>query len=96
MIPLIRAIAYSVKFHSTEYAITNIKVIEKYGLINIHCDEMRLDKIENITIESNFWGNVFHYGNVSIQGTNDNNIYFLNVKHPEKIRKEINSLIFKN
>jgi hypothetical protein len=52
---------------------------------------MALEKIENITVNSSFWGRIFGYGNVIIQGTNRNNINFNYVKSPEDVRKFINS-----
>lgn len=92
-IPTIKAIKKTIEYRTTEYVITNKKVFEKYGLVNKHCDEMRLEKIENITVNTTFWGNIFGYGNVCIQGTNRNNIYFTDVKNPEEIRKTINNII---
>jgi len=90
-IPTIKAIALSIRYATTELVITNKKVIEKYGLVSVHCDEISLDKIENITVNTSFWGRIFGYGNVCIQGTNRNNIYFNGVKNPEEVRKNINN-----
>lgn len=92
LIPLIMAISKTIKFHNTEMVVTNKKIIEKYGLVSIHCDEMGLDKIENITIHKSFWGGIFGYGDVFIQGTNFNNIDFIGVKNPEHVRKILNEL----
>ena len=78
-------------YATTELVLTNKKVIEKYGLVSIHCDEMGLDKIENITVNCSFWGRIFGYGNVCIQGTNRNNINFCGVRKPEVVRKTINN-----
>ena len=75
LIPTIKAIMTTVAYKTTEYVLTENRIIEKYGLFNVHCDEMGLDKIENITLEQGFWGRVFKYGTVVVQGTNRNNIY---------------------
>jgi len=91
LIPTIKAIALSIRYATTELVITNKKVIEKYGLVSVHCDEMCLDKIENITVNTSFWGRILGYGDVCIQGTNRNNICFNGVKHPEEVRKNINN-----
>ena len=91
LIPTIKAIKLSIYYMTTELVITNKKIIEKYGLVSVHCDEMNLDKIENITVNSSFWGRIFGYGNVCIQGTNRNNINFNGVKKPEEVRKLINN-----
>ncbi|MBQ0099372.1 MAG: PH domain-containing protein, partial [Firmicutes bacterium] len=53
-IPTIQAIKESIRFKTTEMYITDKKVVEKYGWLNTHCDEMNLEKIENITTSQNF------------------------------------------
>ena len=95
LIPLIWAIKKTVEFTHIEYAVTDKKVIEKYGWLSTHCDEMPLARIENLTVTKNFCGGLFHYGNINIQGTNRNNIHFNGVKNPEAIRKQISQLVNK-
>jgi len=90
-IPFIKAIKVTIKYATTEYAVTNKKVVEKYGWLNTYCDEMGLTKIENITINQSMFGKLFNYGNVCIQGTNSNNVNFIGVNKPEEIRKIINN-----
>lgn len=92
LIPTIKAISKTIRFKTTELVVTNKRVIEKYGWLNIYCDEMSLGKIENITTKQTFWGRIFNYGDICIQGTNRNNVIFGMVKNPEIIRKEINEL----
>lgn len=93
LIPLIKAIQYNIDFATTEFAVTDKKVVEKYGWMSVHCDEMRLEKIENVTINQTFFGRMFNYGNVCIQGANRNNITFSNVKDVNEVKKAINNLL---
>lgn len=95
LIPTILAIITTIRFHYTEFAITNKKIIEKYGWLNTHCDEMLISHVENITVTKSFFGTIFHYGTVCIQGNNRNNINFMFVKNPERVRKEINDILSK-
>ena len=67
--------------------------MEKYGWFSTHSDQIKLDKIENITVNYTFWGKILNYGNVCIQSANMNNIYFNNIKDAEKVKKQINELI---
>lgn len=92
-IPTVKAIIKTVKFCSTEYLITDKKAMEKYGWISTHTDEMPLEKIENIVVNYTFWGKVFNYGNICLQGTNRNNINFTQIKDAESIKKQINDLL---
>ena len=93
LIPTIRAIKATIRFCTTEYLVTDQKVMEKYGWISTHTDEMPLSKIENIVVNYSFWGKIFNYGTVVCQGTNRNNVVFSYVKDAESIKKQINSLI---
>ena len=93
LIPTIQAIKTTVKYRTTEYIVTDQKAMEKYGWISTHTDEMPLTKIENIVVNYSFWGKIFNYGTVSIQGANGNNINFKNIKNAEFIKKQLNELI---
>lgn len=90
LIPTIKAIKETIRYKTTELVITDKKVIEKYGLFNTSCDEMPLEKIENITSNQTFWGKIFGYGNIYIQGTNKNNIDYIGIKNHEQVRTFIN------
>lgn len=93
LIPTIMAIKKTIEFHCTEFVITDKKVIEKYGVLNIQIDEMAIEKIENITINCTFWGRIFNYGDVYIQGTNRNNVNFYAIKNPYEIKKQLSELV---
>ena len=91
-IPTFQAIKATIIYCTTEYLVTNFKVLEKYGWISTHTDEMTLTKIENIVVKYSFFGKIFNYGKIIIQGANHNNIVFSNIKNAEAVKKEINEL----
>lgn len=91
-IPTFQAIKATIIYCTTEYLVTNCKVLEKYGWLSTHTDEMPLTKIENIVVEYSFFGKIFNYGNVIIQGANHNNVNFNNIKNAEAVKKELNEL----
>ena len=93
LIPTIQAIAATVKYKTTEYAVTNKNAMEKYGWLSTHTDSMPLNKIENITVTIPFFGKIFNYGNVRIQGANHNDINFTHVKQAEAVKRAIMQLI---
>lgn len=93
LIPTIKAIKATIEFKTTEYLVTDKRVLEKRGWISTHTDDMPLNKVENITVDYTFWGKIFNYGHVCVQGANHNNVDFYCIKNPEKIKKEINELL---
>ena len=93
LIPTFKAIKKTIRYCTTEYLVTNKRVMEKYGLVSTHTDEMLLSKIENIVVEYTFWGKILNYGTVKLQGTNHNHIVFSNVKNAESIKKQLNEML---
>ena len=57
-----------VKVRSTEIAITNRRVIAKFGFVKRDTVEINLDKVEALKVEQSFWGRMLNYGTVLISG----------------------------
>ena len=57
-----------VKVRSTEIAITNRRVIAKFGFIKRDTVEINLDKVEALRVEQGFLGRMLNYGTVLISG----------------------------
>ena len=58
-----------VRVHSTELAITNKRVIAKFGFIKRHTVEINLEKVEALRVEQSFWGRMLNFGTILISGT---------------------------
>ena len=93
LIPTIRAIIFTIRFHFTEYVVTKTKVIEKFGIIQIHTDEMDVSHVENITHNVSILGRILGYSNVTIQGTNRNNINFNGIRNGVEVRRIISDIV---
>lgn len=93
LIPTVKAITATVRYRTTEYLITDKKVMEKNGWISTHTDEMPLTKIENVVVSYTFWGKIFNYGTIIFQGANRNNVRFDYIKNAEALKKQVNDLI---
>ncbi len=57
-----------IKIRSTEVAITNRRIIAKFGFITRHTIEINLDKVESLRVEQGFWGRVLNFGTIFISG----------------------------
>lgn len=93
LIPTIKAISATIEYKTTEYLVTEKRIMEKYGWIATHTDELSLDKIENITVDYTFFGKILNYGTLRFQCATFNNITFANVKDAEALKKKINELL---
>jgi uncharacterized membrane protein YdbT with pleckstrin-like domain len=61
-------VAAWVKVRSTEIAITNRRVIAKFGFIKRDTVEINLEKVEALKVEQGFLGRMLNYGTVFISG----------------------------
>jgi len=56
-------------YNSTELAITNKRVIAKFGIISTRTIELNLNRIEGIQVIQSTLGHLFDYGSLIISGT---------------------------
>jgi len=57
-----------IQVRSTEIAITNRRVIAKFGFVKRHTVEINLDKVEALRVEQGFLGRILNYGTILISG----------------------------
>ena len=57
-----------IQVRSTEIAITNRRVIAKFGFITRHTVEINLEKVEALRVDQGFWGRMLNYGTIHITG----------------------------
>jgi uncharacterized membrane protein YdbT with pleckstrin-like domain len=57
-----------IRVRSTEIAITNRRVIAKFGFIKRHTVEINLEKVEALKVEQGFLGRILNYGTIFISG----------------------------
>jgi len=57
-----------IRVRSTEIAITNRRVIVKYGFVKRDTVEINLEKVEALRVEQGFLGRMLNYGTVFISG----------------------------
>jgi len=75
---------------TTEFAVTNKKVIAKRGLIARKTVEVNLPKVESLSVDQSILGRLFNYGTVTIRGTGGVNADFRLIADPLALRKVVN------
>lgn len=78
--------------YTSEFAITNKRVIIKIGLISRRTLEMNLSKIESVNVDQGILGRILDYGTIRIFGTGGTKESFPNIKQPIKFRKKFQEL----
>ena len=72
---------------SSEYAITNRRVIIKVGLIRRRTIEMNIHKVESIAVSQSILGRILGYGDITVIGTGATRETFEEISKPIKFRK---------
>ncbi|MBF0293111.1 MAG: PH domain-containing protein [Nitrospinae bacterium] len=76
-----------IKSKSSEFAVTDRRVIIKTGLISRRTLEMNASKIENISIDQTIIGRILDYGTIEISGTGGTKETFGNIAAPMAFKK---------
>ena len=78
---------------TTEFAVTNRRVIAKTGFIRRHTVELLLMKVESVSITQSVLGRLFDFGIVTITGTGGTREKFQAISEPLEVRKKVNEIL---
>jgi uncharacterized membrane protein YdbT with pleckstrin-like domain len=78
-----------VRYYTSEYAVTNKRVLMKFGLIHRHSLELFLHKVEGIQVSQNLLGRIMRYGTVIIIGTGGTRDPFPLIAEPLTFRRKV-------
>lgn len=83
------ALSSYVKFTSSEFGLTNRRVLIKVGFIRRHSLELLLSKVEGVGVDQGILGRVFGYGTIIITGTGGTKEVFRNIAAPLEFRRMV-------
>ncbi len=78
---------------TTEFAVTNRRIIGKRGWIRRHTVELLLTKVESVVVNQNIAGRIFNFGTVVVTGTGGTHDGFRMIAEPLVVRMKINQVI---
>jgi uncharacterized membrane protein YdbT with pleckstrin-like domain len=78
-----------VALKSSEFAVTDKRVIIKVGLLRRRTLELLLRQVEAISVEQSVLGRIFGYGSVALTGTGGVREVFHNISAPLEFRRRI-------
>lgn len=76
-------------YKTSEYGITNKRVVIKVGWIQRKSLELLLDKVEGVLVDQTIAGRILDYGTISIIGTGGTNDRFPYIPNPLLFRKTV-------
>jgi uncharacterized membrane protein YdbT with pleckstrin-like domain len=80
---------WAVHMSTTEFAVTDRRVILKRGLFGRSTQEIAIERVEGVQLEQSLWGRLFGYGRLDVRGTGDALIRFPTMTAPVKFRTAI-------
>ena len=88
VVGLFLLVAAWIRMKSTEIAITNKRVIAKFGFIKRDTVEINLDKVEALRVEQGFIARMLNYGTVFMTGAGTSVAPMKNIADPLVFRRK--------
>lgn len=89
LLALISATSNLIRYKTSEFAITNKRVLIKVGFIRRHSLEVLLHKVEGIGVNQSILGRLFRFGTIIISGTGGTKETFDQIASPLEFRKQV-------
>ena len=90
---LLLAIGPAIRYLSSEFAVTDKRVLGKVGFIERESAETLLSKIEAIAVDQGVIGRILGFGTVTITGTGGTQEPFPRISDPLEFRRQIQNQI---
>jgi uncharacterized membrane protein YdbT with pleckstrin-like domain len=81
-----------VKRQSSDFAVTNKRVMMKSGVLTTRSVELLLGKIEAIAVDQSVLGRLFGYGNIVVTGSGGTREAFSQIQGPLEFRRAVQSV----
>jgi uncharacterized membrane protein YdbT with pleckstrin-like domain len=93
LLAIVTGIPSWIRASTSEFAVTNRRVLVKVGFIKRRTLELMLNKVELIGVDQTIWGRLFNYGTITITGTGGTHEPFTNISHPLEFRHNVQAHI---
>ena len=95
-IAIITSIVSFINYKTSEFGITNKRVIVKVGFIRRNSLEVLLNKVEGIQVSQGILGRILGFGSIIVSGTGGSKDPFDKISAPLEFRKKVQEQIDSN
>jgi uncharacterized membrane protein YdbT with pleckstrin-like domain len=85
-------IATYIKRQSSDFAVTNKRVMMKVGVFSTRSIELVLNKVEAIRVNQSLMGRIFGYGDIVVTGSGGTQEAFSHIQGPLGFRRAVQSV----
>src|SRR4051794_30166247 len=89
---LLALLAALIRRQSSDFAVTNKRVMMKVGVFSTRSVELLLSKIESIAVNQSLGGRIFGYGQIVVTGSGGTEETFANIQAPLELRRAVQSV----
>ena len=90
---LFGGILAAISYTTSEFALTDKRVLVKVGFIKRHSLELLLTKVEGIGVDQGILGRILGYGTIVVAGTGGTKEPFKNIADPLEFRRRVQGQI---
>ncbi len=95
LIAIATSISSFISYKTSEFGITNKRVIVKVGFIRRNSLEVLLNKVEGIQVNQGILGRILGFGSITVSGTGGTKDPFHKIDAPLEFRKKVQEQIEK-
>lgn len=93
VLTVLMGISSFINYSTSEFAVTNKRVLVKVGCIRRHSLETLLTKVEGIGVDQGILGRILGYGTIVVTGTGGTKERFHKIDAPLEFRKRVQEQI---
>lgn len=93
LIAILGGIGTFITYTTSEFAVTNKRVVVKVGLIRRISLELLLSKVESIGVNQGILGRMLGYGTIEVRGTGSTKERIPNIVNPLAFRRQVQEQI---
>ena len=81
------------RYFTTEFAVTDRRIVAKTGLLRQRSLELVLGKVESIGVDQPLFGRMLNYGTIVVSGSGGTRQRFPSISDPMRLRNKINEML---
>lgn len=82
--------------YTTKLAVTNKRVVGKVGILRITTIDFHIDKVDNISFNAGFWGNLLKYYTITLTGTSGDKTEIKAIANAQKFKNAVTEAVEKH
>ena len=91
--PVAAGVNAAINYYTSEFGVTNKRVMMKMGFIRRKSLELLLPKVEGVQVDQGIIGRMLDYGTITVSGTGGSHTPFPKVQKPMELRRKVNELV---